>query len=180
VYKRQDENIRIAGILGFPAFKDCLLTLEYPRSRIVLERGSLRPPNGKDILPLHPTSLQKQTPHVEVRLGDQPVTALLDSGASPALAMSIPVAKNLGWNPQKEREFETQVMGVGGISRAWISPLNQPLHLGAHTLSNLKRTVLENTSGLQEVIIGGEALQNFTLTFDQKNQRVRIHELPHK
>jgi hypothetical protein len=44
----------IDGILGLNAYRDLLLTVDYPAGVVRLERGALEPPNGRDRLALLP------------------------------------------------------------------------------------------------------------------------------
>ena len=41
----------VDGLLGLPAFADLLLTIDYPRHRVRLERDTLPAPDGQSVLP---------------------------------------------------------------------------------------------------------------------------------
>lgn len=155
----------IDGILGFPAFKDVLLTLDYPASEVRVDSGSLPPPDGRGIF--HDTGSKR--PHLEVRLDDRKFEVLLDSGATPG---DLHLRRNdrVDWSvaPRPVRTtflFNRFVVDSGG-----------------RLMGNLEFGPLEVETPLafqagRERQVGWQILHHFALTFDQKKKRIRI--VPH-
>ncbi len=73
-------GVTVDGILGFPVFRDVLLTLDYPRSRVVLSpRFPARAIPGIAV----PFALEDGTrPIINVELGAATFMALIDSGSN--------------------------------------------------------------------------------------------------
>ncbi|HYP18151.1 MAG TPA: retropepsin-like aspartic protease, partial [Opitutus sp.] len=78
-------GVRIDGILGFPLFRETILTLDYPQSRILLQRRSAQP-----LLPGTPIPFNndRKTPIIPLRLGEQTLVALIDSGSDASLSLN--------------------------------------------------------------------------------------------
>ena len=82
--------MKIDAILGFPLFRETLLTLDYPRSRVVLQPASTPAPVPGTAVPLDDTN---KTPLIHIHLGDRTFVALLDSGSDSPLSLN-PVGLN--------------------------------------------------------------------------------------
>ena len=67
------------GILAFKTFAECLVTLDYPNRRLVLERGELPPPDGKNTLDY---ADQHNIPVLQLEVGDATIPIAIDSGAA--------------------------------------------------------------------------------------------------
>ena len=157
----------VDGILGFGLFTDYLLTLDYPGKQLRLARGPLPATNGSDILPFENPHV---IPIVEISIGDLKLKAHIDSG---------------------------NVYGKFMLPAALVDKLklaSQPITVGrAHTVSNeieIKEVRLSDTIKLgsfefnqptitfpaiaDAVNIGLKTLREFSLTFDQKNRRVKL------
>ncbi len=79
---RAQFGVKIDGILGFPLFRNAVLTLDYPNERIVLR--SKIPDDGIPGEAILFDNADK-TPLIPVRLGDREFAALIDSGSSAAI-----------------------------------------------------------------------------------------------
>jgi hypothetical protein len=75
----------IDGAIGLPGFRDLLLTIDYPRQRLLLSHDSLPTPNGHDILPLVAVGLFSG---VEIRAGEAPSTAVADTRSTGGFGFS--------------------------------------------------------------------------------------------
>ena len=153
-------GIKIDGILGFPLFRETLLTLDYPRSRVVLQRrdGAIGP--GATIA----FNNDRKTPIIPVRLGDQTFAALIDSGSDASLSLN-PV----GLQPAYAIPPRPGAM-VGTLTsdrEQRIGRLAATLMIGPHALL---RPVVDVTDELSS--LGGGILKNFTVTFDQERSQV--------
>jgi len=73
-----------AGVLGFRLFADCLLTLDYPENRVIVERGQLLFPDGKEVLDL---IVKDDSPFALLTLGPIALETCLDSGSTKSLVV---------------------------------------------------------------------------------------------
>ena len=167
-YNRSPAVPKIDGILGFNLFENHLLTLDFPGKRVLISKGALPKPNGKDIL-------QIETPNgiavVELRVGDNTIKAHIDTGN-----MVAPFV------------FPSDVMNE-------LELIGEPRVVGqARTISNtveIKQARLKNSIILGEfrfdrpfvsypaprsANIGSRLLKDFSITFDQKNKRVKLKQ----
>jgi hypothetical protein len=157
-------GLRIDGILGFPLFRETLLTLDYPRSRVLLEPASPAP-----MLPgvTVPFNNERKTPIVPVRIGDQTFVALIDSGSDAALSLNP-----IGLQP----EFSVQpragvtVATLSGDREQRIGRIAKPLEIGAYALASPVTDLTEELSSL-----GSGILKHFAVTFDQERSRVTFY-----
>lgn len=148
---------RIDGVLGFPIFRETLLTLDYPQSRILLApvggAGTLRP--GSSIA----FDTKTKTPLIPIGIDGQTLVALIDSGSDSGLHLN-PVGLNLAFahGPVSGGIIAT----LAGERPQQIGRLAGTLHLGNITLP---RPITDLTDELSSV--GGAILRNFVVTFDQ-------------
>jgi len=160
----------VDGILGFALFSDYLLTLDYTAMQVKLTRGALPAANGADILSFE---IENRIPVIEIVIGKIRVRAHIDSGNFVA-AFILP------------EEIVEQLQ----LS-------SEPVTMGlARSVSNqieLKQAQLTNTirigrfdfpqptitfPALSDTNVGFKVLRNFTLTFDQKNRRMKLERKP--
>lgn len=156
----------VDGILGFALFSEYLLTLDYPAMQVRLERGVLPPANGADVLDFE---IEDRIPVIELAIGRIRVPAHIDSGNFVA-GFILP------------QEIVEQ-----------LPILSQPVSAGgARSVTNrieLKEVQLRDTirigrfefpqptaafPALSDTNIGFSVLRNFALTFDQRNQRMKL------
>ncbi len=154
-------GVRIDGVLGFPLFGETLLTLDYPRNRVVL-----RPANSTALVPgtALPLDDSNKTPLIHVRLGDRNLVALIDSGSDSPLSLN-PV----GLDPRfvSGPRPGTTVGTLTGDRPQQVGRLADTLTIGDFTLP---RPIVDLTDELSAV--GGDILQKFSVTFDPTRSRV--------
>ena len=80
------------GILGFPAFKNVLLTLDYPAEEVRISRGRLPRPDGRKIFAYRGF----RRPHLDTEVGGQRMKILLDSGSTGRF--SLVSTNRLAWS----------------------------------------------------------------------------------
>jgi len=157
-------GLQIDGILGFPLFRDTLLTLDYPRSQVVLRR-----PSNAVIVPGTPISFNndRKTPIIPLHLGDDTFVALVDSGSDTALSL----------NPVGLQPTYAVPPRPGATVATLSGDREQEIGRGAQTLSlgdyPVERPVVELTNELTS--IGGQLLKHFVVTFDQAHSRVTFY-----
>jgi hypothetical protein len=161
-------GVQIDGILGFPLFRETLLTLDYPQSRVVLQSRSAAP-----LLPGTPISFNndRKTPIIPLRLGQQTFVALIDSGSDVALSLN-PV----GLDPAfaVEPRAGATVATLSGDRTQRIARLADNLIIGDYVVT---QPVADLTDELTSV--GGGILKHFTVTFDQEHSRVTFYRESH-
>ena len=160
----------VDGMLGFALFTDYLLTLDYPAMQLRLSRGALPAVNNTDILQFE---IENRIPVIELAIGRIRVRAHVDSGNFVA-----------GFILPEEIVAQLQL-------------LSQPVVVGhARSVSNqieLKQARLKDTirlghfefpqptitfPALSDTNVGFKVLRDFSLTFDQRNRRMKLEQKP--
>jgi hypothetical protein len=157
-------GVRIDGVLGFPLFRDVLLTLDYPGSRVILQPARTPP-----LMPGTVVSFDdaRKTPVVSVRLGDRSVVALIDSGSDALLSLNpVGMEPRFVFGPT----IGATVGSISGDRTQQIGRLGESLAIGDYVF---ERPVVEVTDALSA--IGGGLLRHFSVTFDQLRDRVIFH-----
>lgn len=165
-YNNVPNYLKIDGILGFELFSNHLLTLDFPNKRVRIETGELPKPDGKEILSFeNPLGM----PLIELSISGMKLVAGIDSGNSEsinfplALANILPhasVPKVVGRGRTVSNEFEIKEVRLKNMLRMGSNEFFEP-------------TITYDESS-DEIFLGGKMLHQFSITFDQKNQRVRF------
>ncbi len=157
-------GVKIDGILGFPLFRETLLTLDYPRSRVVLTPTMPAPQlPGSTIL----FNNSSKTPLIPIQLGATTFIALIDSGSTSALSLNpIGLQPSFANGPRPGPIVST----LSGDHPSLVGRLTDTLAIGDYTLP---RPTVDVTDELSS--IGGEVLKNFTVTFDQERGQVTFY-----
>jgi predicted aspartyl protease len=153
------------GLLGFTLFRDYLLTLDYPNRRMSLASGSLTPDHEQAVLPLR---MPDGIPIVSLEIGDFRIDAQIDSGGD---GLSLP--------EQSVRRLKFAVdpvdfaLGQTLSSRFQVkaAKLASNVRLGEYTFP---RPFVEIHPAFPLANFGSCPMQDFALTFDQKNLLVRF------
>ncbi|MSU45661.1 MAG: hypothetical protein EXS42_00675 [Lacunisphaera sp.] len=160
-------GVRIDGLIGFPVFRDTLLTLDYPGERLVIAPYPVVPPPAAKPLPRTSSiafNNQQGTPLIPIQMGNESFIVLIDSGSDGSLSLN-PV----GLHPRfaNSPRLGTLISSLQGDRRQLTGRLNLDVFIGAHTI---KKPIVDLTDQLSS--IGGEFLRHFVLTFDQRRNRV--------
>ncbi len=156
---------RVRGLLGFPLFRDRLLTFDYPGSRLVLERGALEA-DDPDVVPYRATT---GSPDVPLTIGDRSIHAGVDTGHGGALI----VPRSLG----DELTFASELRPVGTARTAYGTreilgaPLAEPLVLARARFLDVPVHVW---SGGERALLGHGLLSGLVVTFDQTRRLARF------
>ena len=156
----------VDGILGFALFSDYLLTLDYRSMQVRLARGALPAANGADILSFE---IENRIPVIEVAIGKLRVRAHIDSGnfvAGFILPEELVEQLQLLSPPitvGRARSVSNQIE----IKQA---QLRDTIHIGRFEYPQATITF----PALSDTNIGLKILREFVLTFDQKNQRMKL------
>jgi Aspartyl protease len=157
----------VDGILGFGLFTDYLLTLDYPGKKLRLGHGELPAANGADILPFENPHV---IPVVEISIGDFKMKAHIDSGnisgkfmLPAALVDKLKLASEpiiVGRARTISNEIEIKEVRLSDTIKLGSFEFNQP--------------TIAFPAIADEANIGLKTLREFSLTFDQKNRRVKL------
>jgi hypothetical protein len=148
------------GILGFPAFRELLLTIDYPAGEVRVRRGSLPGPDGLRILP---TIVEKRRPFIELEFGGHHRPVLLDSGAWGGFVLRNSAALRLVDEPVA---YDSSLR----IDRVMIKSgarLAGDVRLATATLARPTIQLAESTE-----LVGASVMRHFSITFDQRARRV--------
>ncbi len=159
-------GVRIDGILGFPIFRETILTLDYPQSRLVLTPADAlaRPLIPGTALPFATT---KPVPLIPIQIGERTILALIDSGSDGPLQIN-PFGLELSW--EKPTRPGATIGTISGDRQQQIGRLALPLQIGPYSLANPIADLTDQLSCL-----GAEVLQHFTISFDQRRGTVVFH-----
>ncbi len=154
-------GVPVDGVIGFPLFSDVLLTVDYPRSRLVLAPRPFHqtPPRASDRATTLPFGAERGTPLIPVQLGAESFNVLIDTGSDGGLNLN-PAGLHprfvSGPRPGKI------VTSIDRDRRQLVGRLAQDLLIGTHTVEQPVTDLTDQLSAL-----GGELLRHFSLTFDQ-------------
>jgi hypothetical protein len=163
----------IDGFLGFPTFRDVLLTVDYPNQKLRIENGALPAVNNSDVLPIRPIS-DRDFLGVSITVEDKPFDAVIDTRSTGGIQLTPESATDMKW------DGELQVVGMA--RGAAIAPvevkagtLAGDVKLGRYTFTRPETAVRPLPPGFPtQPLLGTQVLQQFAVTIDQKNERIRF------
>jgi hypothetical protein len=157
-------GIPIDGVLGFPLFREVLLTLDYPGRRLLLRPVTVETPMPGAMVAVDDA---RKTPLITLRLGGRSLVALIDSGSDAGFSLNpVGVAPRFSFGPR-----EGAVVGtIAGDRRQQVARLGEALAIGDYVF---EQPVVDLTDELSA--IGGGALRHFEVTFDQSRDRVTFY-----
>jgi hypothetical protein len=153
-------GVRIDGVLGFPLFRETLLTLDYLHSQVVIT------PQGVPIAQpgvTIPFNNEQNTPLIPIQLGNESFIALIDSGSDATLSLNtVGLHPSFQFGPKPGALAAT----LAGDRLLMTGRLAQTLTIGAYVIEN---PVIDLTDELSS--IGGGLLRDFAVTFDQRRNQ---------
>ena len=157
-------GVPIDGIIGFPVFRDTLLTMDYLHQQLSIAPASLPPAKPEAHASTIAFNNEQNTPLIPIQMGNESFIVLIDSGSDGSLSLN-PV----GLHPRFANgpRIGTLISSLQGDRRQLTGRLNQNVLIGTHTMEN---PVVDLTDQLSA--IGGEFLRHFTVTFDQRHNQV--------
>jgi predicted aspartyl protease len=160
----------LQGTVGFPLFREFLLTLDYPNDRVIVLEGELPPANQFDVLDYR---LENELPVVPISIGGRAVSALLDSGSQAELLLPLKMAGELPLvDPPRPAGKMATLFAELDIYEARLAG---DVRIGGHVI---ERPVLKFTEHFTDANLGRGVLHDFRVTFDQRHQRVRFERRP--
>jgi membrane-associated protease RseP (regulator of RpoE activity) len=156
--------VKIDGVLGFPLFRNTLLTLDYPRSRVLLQPASAAARSPANSIAFNN---DRKTPIIPVTIGDARFFALIDSGSDETLSLNpLGISPKYAFGPVQGPTVAT----LSGDKVEKVARLEATLRIGDYAVP---RPVVEITDELSA--IGGGILRYFTVTFDQEDNQVTFY-----
>ena len=161
----------VDGVLGLDAYRELLLTVDYPGSRLVLSRGSLPAADGVEVL-----RAVRVGPFVgvELEVGDVREIGVIDTQGGVGFQALPEVATRFRF------EDSLRVVGravVGGTAPVDVRAgrLAGDLRMGAHRFERPRIAVHPLPPDIpSRMTIGTRVLRNFVLTLDQRAMLVRL------
>jgi hypothetical protein len=151
----------IDGIVGFNTFDDLLLTLDYKAEEVRVGQGALPQVDGVEVF----EDYGKSRPFIALDLGDERVPLLIDSGFAGGIDLNL--KDPLTWQTKPSlveasvRYSEVVLQSAGRLDvNLKVGPLL------------LERPTVRVSDGTR--LLGVEVLQHMQLTFDKRNQRIRM------
>ncbi|HEY0947348.1 MAG TPA: aspartyl protease family protein [Opitutaceae bacterium] len=158
-------GVKLDGVLGFPLFRDTILTLDYPQSRLIVTPAGEPPLTPGARIAFDNTT---KVPLIPIQLGDKTLLALIDSGSDGPLNLNPVGLGDLRWvsTPRPGASVGTLL----GNRMQEVGRLADTLQIGLYPLPE---PVVDLTDELSS--LGGEVLRHFTITFDQARGNVTFH-----
>jgi hypothetical protein len=153
------------GILGFVLFRDYLLTLDYPGKQLTLASGSLKPDGGQTILPF---AMPDAVPLIDLTVGAQTIPAHVDSRG---MGLSLPEKYAASLKFASEPIVIGRGRTVANDFAIKGAQLAGEIKLGAYTFT---QPFVALNPLFPVGNFGAIALQNFAVSFDQKNQLLKL------
>ncbi len=159
-------GLHLDGIIGFPVFRETLLTMDYPGAQLVIAPSPLYLPPARPAP--HTATIgfnnEQNTPLIPVQLGAESFFVLIDTGSDGSLSLNP-----AGLHPRflNGPRAGTLISSLQGDRRQLTGRLSQDLLVGSLTV---RQPIADLTDQLSS--LGGEFLKNFTITFDQRRNQV--------
>jgi predicted aspartyl protease len=166
-YRKSPRPLNVDGILGLSVFSEYLVTLDLPAKVLRIEKGELPKADGAEILDY---KSKGGIPLLELTVGTAKIDAHLDTGnAIGAFVLPTALAEKLS------RASEPVVVGrarsASGEMEIKQVRVKDLIRLGRHEFPDATVTY----PALSDVgNVGVKTLSQFVITFDQKNERVRL------
>ena len=157
---------QLDGILGYPAFADLLLTLDYGAEELRVAQGRLGPVDEQTVFALHNSGNRR--PWVHVDFDGARRTLLLDSGS--AGGFQARSGRGMDWSTAPRPVSVS--MGIRGPDFQHIGRLDGPARVFGLDFVDPAVEATEDTE-----LFGTRVLRHFVLTFDQRGRRVRVERV---
>ncbi len=161
-------GVTIDGVVGFPLFRDTLLTLDYPTAMIEIAPNPViaPPPARQPRASVIPYNRELATPLIPVQMGNESFFVLIDSGSDGGLALNP-----AGLHPRFVHgpRVGMIVSSLDGDKRQLVGRLEQNITVGTELVQQPVVDLTEQLSSL-----GGELLRYFRITFDQQRHLVTL------
>jgi hypothetical protein len=155
---------KLDGILGYPAFRDASLTLDYPRGEVRVSPAQLAVSNPRQMSDLRIRG--SDVPQIDMRIGDRDLRVIIDSGSGGELALS-PGSADLVYETKPVPAGST--LALGGRQVRLLGRAGVDAEVAGVTL---QRPLIETDAAMN--LLGVEVLKHFTLTIDSRSGVARF------
>jgi hypothetical protein len=162
-------GMKIDGIIGFPLFREKLLTLDYPAARLGIAPNPLLappPPNPGPRGSILTFDYEQATPLIPVQMGNESFFVLIDSGSTNGLNLNPAGLHPRFANGPRPGKL---VASLAGDRPQMVGRLAENVLVGTQTIAD---PVVDLTDQLSS--LGGELLRHYVLTFDQHRHLVTM------
>ena len=165
--KNSPRPLKVDGILGLNAFANYLVTLDFPGKKLRFEKGELPKSDGAEILDYkNETGIAA----VDLAVGDKKIKAHLDTGNGIG-AFVFPTAFAEKLTFAGEPRVVGRARSATGDMEIKQVQIKDVIKLGRHEFADA--TIVYPALG-DIANVGFKTLGQFVLTFDQRNERVRL------
>lgn len=166
-FQNSPRPLKVDGVIGLHAFADYLVTLDFPGKKLRLEKGELPKSDGAEILDYkNDTGIAL----VDLSVAENKIQARLDSGNAIG-AFVFPTAFAEKLKVAGEARVIGRARSATGEMEIKQVQLKDVIKLGRHEFADAS-IVYPALGDLGNV--GLKTLSQFVITFDQKNQRLRL------
>ena len=160
----------IDGFLGLGVFPSLLLTIDYPGSRLVLERGTLPAPDGQSVF-----ATTRVGPFFAVALdvAGRRLPAVIDTRGSSAFGFTPAVGESLRFVAPPVLVGQARGAAIP-LTDVKLGRLDGDVTLGTIRFERPLVTLRALPPGYPDGLIGGATLGHFAMTLDQRSGRVRF------
>lgn len=166
-FQNSPRPVKVDGVLGLHLFAEYLVTLDFPGKKLRLDKGELPKSDGAEILDY---KNEAGIATVELSVGEKKIQARLDSGNGIG-AFVLPTAFAEKLNFAGEPRVVGRARSATGEMEIKQVQLKDVIKLGRHEFADAMIVF----PALGEIgNVGLKTLSQFVVTFDQKNERVRL------
>ena len=166
-FRNSARPLKIDGILGLDAFAEYLVALDFPAKKLRLDKGELPKSDGAEVLDY---KNKAGIAIVELSVGDKKIEAHLDTGNGIG-AFVFPTAFAEKLTFAGEPRVVGRARSATGEMEIKQVQLKDVIKLGRHEFPDA--TIVYPALG-DIGNVGLKTLSQFVITFDQKNERVRL------
>jgi len=161
----------VDGILGYAAFAQCTLVIDYQRRRLELTRVPLPPADGGEVLVM---TVQSKTPRVTLGVAGRPLDVLIDTGNDQGLIVTEAAGSELPFvDPPSLGPLLTT---VSGTVRVRVGRLDGDVAIGGHRVARPVVSLMPCNAPM----LGAELLSHFRVSLDGPSRRVRFERQPRR
>lgn len=163
-------------LLGRDVLRSVILEVDYPRRRAAFLRHEAYAPPKHSVLA--PVTRKSGGLHLEVSVeSGAPISALVDTGASGALALSDQAAAAAGLLDQARKLTSVRSIGIGGASVDRMVTAHQ-VRFAGFTLRDVKVSIFAAQAGspLPDGLIGAGLLKGFRVGLDHRAGALHLSE----
>jgi hypothetical protein len=161
------------GVLSASGFPGSLVILDYPKKMILIRKGELPPP---DNLRIFEYDAKEILPVVPIRVAGHEIHIHVDSGSPSSLMLPMRFLNEL---PLTTKAVEVgRARTVAGEFPVMAASVDGPILLGEYKLNIQQVRFSDLRPGESPGIgnIGYGILQNFVVTLDSKNRRLKFEQ----